>query len=719
MKKKQIKYTMARALLSDTLPYEIPLTFSNRHFYQFVNEFNIQFINDKSNSQSIICNLSDNKFEIILKLLFGTNKPLMGKKINIDEKMHRRVPFVFNIAHKANRFRELTIPHPKSQLELVAFYDVYKELILYYSNISLFSIRKPDKIAKFAYQNDNLHKMNLGDEDDAIESSDREYENLKTFFTYSQYPHIYKFYEDYRYHRAEKKYDKLFKFDISKCFDSIYTHSIGWAINSKEYAKEYCSSNGVAEFGNRFDKFMQNTNYGETNGIVIGPEFSRIFAEIILQKIDKTVEQRLKTRKENNLTFKRDYEVFRYVDDYFVFYNDDKVKEDVLTEYELMLKMYKMSISESKSIHYVKPLITELTIAKDKITNLIDTEIFLKIEKKDGKERISDFQINCNSKALITKFKTIIKESNVEYKDVMNFTLHLINKKVKQSISRYETYVDGLEKIRYESSFVADINSFTVEEWQKKVKQESLFNKYMWDLLDFVFFIYSVNPRVSFTVKLCHILSKILLTYKQRIQFKGSSEKIKRFTDQSKEFVFKKISDEIVFTLERRRLDKYIQVESLYLLIALAELGEQFRLTEEQLKQYFNLKLDEDRLVFQADINYFVITVLLFYIKNEKSYLPIKKAIKLQIICLFEKEERIEKRSSKSENVLLLFDIIVCPYLDAKFKREVLSLFGVTSANEQNIILNFKNVRKYWFTKWNNFNFAKELEAKIANELAY
>ncbi|MDD4993477.1 MAG: RNA-directed DNA polymerase [Paludibacter sp.] len=428
MKKKQIKYTMARALLSDTLPYEIPLTFSNRHFYQFVNEFNIQFVNDKSNTQSITCNLSDNTFEIILKLLFGTSKPLMGKKINIDDKMHRRVPFVFNIAHKANRFRELAIPHPKSQLELVAFYDVYKELILYYSNISSFSIRKPDKIAKFIYQNDNLHKMNLGDEDDAIESSDREYENLKTFFTYSQYPHIYKFYEDYRYHRAEKKYDKLFKFDISKCFDSIYTHSIGWAVNSKEYAKEYCSSN-AAEFGNRFDKFMQNTNYGETNGIVIGPEFSRVFAEIILQKIDKTVEQRLKTRKENKLTFKRDYEIFRYVDDYFVFYNDDKVKEDILTEYELLLKTYKMSISESKSIHYVKPLITELTIAKDKITDLIDNEIFLKIEKKDSKERICDFQINCNSKSLITKFKTIIKESNVEYKDVMNFTLYLYIKK--------------------------------------------------------------------------------------------------------------------------------------------------------------------------------------------------------------------------------------------------------------------------------------------------
>ena len=34
---------------------------------------------------------------------------------------------------------------------------------------------------------------------------------------------------------------------------------------------------------------MQNLNYGETNGIVIGPEFSRIFAELILQEIDKSV----------------------------------------------------------------------------------------------------------------------------------------------------------------------------------------------------------------------------------------------------------------------------------------------------------------------------------------------------------------------------------------------------------------------------------------------
>ena len=38
---------------------------------------------------------------------------------------------------------------------------------------------------------------------------------------------------------------------------------------------------------------MQEMNYNETNGIVIGPEFSRIFAEVILQQIDTSVEREL------------------------------------------------------------------------------------------------------------------------------------------------------------------------------------------------------------------------------------------------------------------------------------------------------------------------------------------------------------------------------------------------------------------------------------------
>lgn len=42
-------------------------------------------------------------------------------------------------------------------------------------------------------------------------------------------------------------------------------------------------------FGSKFDSLMQRMNYNETNGILIGPEVSRIFSEIILQAVDAEV----------------------------------------------------------------------------------------------------------------------------------------------------------------------------------------------------------------------------------------------------------------------------------------------------------------------------------------------------------------------------------------------------------------------------------------------
>ena len=73
--------------------------------------------------------------------------------------------------------------------------------------------------------------MLMGKKTDKMEMYFNEYENLKTFFSYKRYTNIYKFYEDYRYQRAEKKFSRLLKMDVQNCFDSIYTHSIAWAIN--------------------------------------------------------------------------------------------------------------------------------------------------------------------------------------------------------------------------------------------------------------------------------------------------------------------------------------------------------------------------------------------------------------------------------------------------------------------------------------------------------
>lgn len=273
------------------LPYEVPLTFSNRHFYQFLISNKIEYYD-----KSITWQGSNKALEMIIRLLFGigqdatvgTNNPI--RFINPTAKDKKKItftsiPFGYKISHKENEFRELTICHPRNQLQMIDFYHQFKELIIYYNSISPFSIRKPYRVSKFTFHKDKTHYDNLSSEEHKIEEHNKEYENLRSFFVYKDYSNVYKFYESRTFHYCEKKYNNLLKLDISKCFDSIYTHSLSWALLNKEAVKEKIKESNNT-FAGLFDELMRQLNYNETNGIIIGPEFSRVFAELILQSVD-------------------------------------------------------------------------------------------------------------------------------------------------------------------------------------------------------------------------------------------------------------------------------------------------------------------------------------------------------------------------------------------------------------------------------------------------
>ena len=381
-KKIPIKYSKERVILSDVLPFEIPITYSNRHFYNFLVKNKIKVTTNPNGSKKVVWQ-DDNLFiGEILKLLLGfrQDKVILNNEIEICSRTDlKKIPFSFKISHKENDFRDLTIIHPKNQLDIIEFYENYRDTILYYSNISQFSIRKPNKVAKYIYQTPRKLKKEFGKEIE--EKNDTEsktkYENLKHYFHIKEYSNIHRFYESYQYHQCEKKYNKLYKFDISKCFDSIYTHSIAWALLNKEIVKDTLPD-ADSTFAGLFDKLMQNLNYGETNGIIIGSEFSRIFAELILQQIDKTVYHEL---RKDGIIHKKDYEVFRYVDDYFVFYNDEATKETIQSVYKLELRKYKLYLNDSKAKLYDKPIITELSIAKQKISDLLNKDLAFKVNE--------------------------------------------------------------------------------------------------------------------------------------------------------------------------------------------------------------------------------------------------------------------------------------------------------------------------------------------------
>lgn len=641
-RKKYIGYPKERAILSDVHPYELPITFSNRYLYRFIVSNNINLEGNIITYKDDFTDGDATSFKEILKILF--HKDFNNK----DDYKFRRIPFTYKITHKENDFRQLALLHPINQLNIINFYDQYKSSILYSCQISNFSLRRPIKVARFTFFNDKLHQQNKGDRNDFLELDGFEYEDLKTFFVYKKYNNIYKFYEDYRFHRAEKKFNFLFKFDINKCFDSIYTHSISWAVLGLDAVKENVEAS-KNNYSGIFDKLLQYANYGETNGILIGPEISRIFAEIILQRIDKDLE--IEIINSLKLKNKEHYELYRYVDDYFLFCDDENTKNEILKILKHKLKDYKLAINNSKSIDYTKPIITDITIAKDKINKLFKENPRFKISELESEVGVLEendnefkfikhkFSFYFNSDHLITDYKILIKESNIDYKDVLNYSLALLNNIIERNLVSFEkVYFEYLSKIKSEDNQKNENDLYIIE---------SEFTKHIVKFIDFIFFIYSVSPRVNSTIKICHILSKILSFY--NLKEKKSNNKKIIFQTNNRHKVYKKILDESTLIIKKNKLNPYSQLEILYLLTLIKELGKDFRLPINILEEFIGCeKIDDTKQIKYEHLNYFSITVLLYYLGDTLLYNDLKNMIINYTLSYIEKTP-IEKRSKSSE----------------------------------------------------------------------
>jgi hypothetical protein len=682
----KLKYTKERTILSDVLPYETPLIFSNRYFYRFLTQYHISFNNETIEWQS---SSQDQTLEEIISLLFGIKKKrnIEEKDIGNNKKLFNfsrnnksvsfiSIPFAYKIAHKETEYRELAIPHPRNQLQMIAFYDHYKELILYYCSLSSFSIRKPHRIAKSLFFKDKTHYTNLSKEESKLEQHDQEYENLKSFFVYKDYSNIYKFYESYQFHRCEKKYNHLMTLDISKCFDSLYTHSISWALLSKNIVKEKLPESKKT-FAGLFDKLMQQLNYNETNGIIIGPEFSRIFAELILQSVDHELARILNKKYKHKV----DYEIFRYVDDYFIFYNDDLIKEYIVKHLQLSLKEYKLYLNSEKQVIYNKPIITEITIAKQRVKELFNQKLVLQLREETSNPEDNDKKqytgyIKIYSNSLITKFKIIIKECNVEYRDILNYSLSIIESQAKKILKDYE----------------------------KTQKNEEQLIAAILEIIEFVFFIYSVSPRVNTTIKLCRILATVIYFAKEEdIRF------------DLRDVMFKSIFDQTNFILDKNKHDENTQVETLYLLVVLSELGKNYWLDDKKLCGYFGIEMTENNeFVSNKNFNYFSFVILLFYMKDKVRYSGIREFIEKKINETFENKKTLIHKDA--ELMLLLMDTLACPYLSDQMKKNLLEKYDVTDTNLQTNIIN-KSKKQQWFVTWNKFDFRKELDAKRSKEV--
>lgn len=675
-----------RSVLTDMLPFEVPPTFSNRGYYRFLVNNGIDI---ESGELRWVC--ETDSLDKTMGLLFGIKpntdiatsivsewgkqKTLRSVPINACEMA--TIPFNFRVAHNLDG-RTLSVIHPRNQVAVASFYAAHSALIIYHTSVSEFSIRHPVSVSRYAYFKDRLHEERL-DASAGIEESDREYEQLGSYFVYRKYRNIHRFFESHEYHRSEKKYDAMVQIDVSKCFDSIYTHSLPWAVMGKDQTKFNLDKSKVT-FGGRFDALMQSLNHKETNGIVIGPEFSRIFAEIILQSVDKDLIIKLSDRE--NLTHKVDYEIFRYVDDFFVFYNDDSTQLKIFEMLQQVLRSKKLSINTAKVKHYKKPIITEITIAKERISILLNDEICPVCEEEIPADPFGTPQqaLACpvNSNRLIIRYKAAIREAGVTYGDLLNYTFAITESKVEKLFNAY----------------VAS---------DKSDRDRRRLSGALLSIMEFAFFVYSASPRVNHTIRLCRMITASTAF----LQAKG-------FPYEHKHLLFKYVYDNVLQQLDKNTMSVHREVESLYLLISLSQIGREYWLPISVLLRHFLIKEDDTGSYDRPSgfMNHFSITVLLSYIKDKVRYVKLKAFVEEHIIA---KLEYIRAHCpNDAEALILLLDLAVCPHISAATKGRIGQIFGLDSA----ALTSVQSSNDQWFTAWGDkFNLGKELEAKRSREV--
>lgn len=135
--------------------------------------------------------------------------------------------------------------------------------------------------------------------------------------------------------------------DVSSFFPSIYTHTIPWALHGKEVVKK---ERGEKYFGNILDSRCADIQDGQTIGLPIGPDTSHIVAEIIGVAIDLELKAMMKKWPSG----------FRYVDDYFLFFESREEAEKCLAQLAKCITNYELQMNPAKTrIVEVKELVEE------------------------------------------------------------------------------------------------------------------------------------------------------------------------------------------------------------------------------------------------------------------------------------------------------------------------------------------------------------------------
>jgi hypothetical protein len=124
--------------------------------------------------------------------------------------------------------------------------------------------------------------------------------------------------------------------DVANCFGSIYTHSLEWAIQGYEEAKERLRERGGEKhWSTALDVALRNAKRNETSGLPVGPSSSSIAVEIILAAVDRELAGK--------------YRFVRYIDDYTAYCQTHIQAQEFVRALSNALSRYRLTLNLSKT----------------------------------------------------------------------------------------------------------------------------------------------------------------------------------------------------------------------------------------------------------------------------------------------------------------------------------------------------------------------------------
>lgn len=640
MHKKLInKKEYVRAILTDTLPYETPFFFTNEKLFNALN------------SEEPFSGLPE-----IAKLLLNHNKSSR--------------PFAYSVQKGGRSKRKLAIPHPASQIKISEFYRDFDGFIENLCTRSSYSLRFPSRIGShyFETQFSNGETIETGVEADIDPASFYEQRRwASTYFFYRHFTHMHKFYASKEFSRLEQKYGMLMQVDISKCFESIYTHSISWAVRGKEFSKNTID---FQSFESRFDKIMQNANWSQTNGIIVGPEASRIFSEIIMQAIDRRIEQEV---IKNNL----DVTIRRYIDDFLMFGNTEKdlleCKQIIQTE----IQEFNLHLNESKTSLSKRPLVSPLTIARDEVHEELGK--FFSLARESLKTPIGGNPVHhfpsTAADRTIANIRKICRKHNIEYATLASPALAVIARNLNRLRIRFAHAATESPKPKYARTIINEA-------------------------LRIAHFITSMDIRVATSHKLAKIYYEISFLAK-KLGVENNA-------------LHGQIIDGMRTILNTAVELKISGPEVVNLLIAVeAVCNRSHPISIDDLAK--SLGIGPDWVISTKKMNYFDLVTVLYFGRRKQEFKIACSAVISEI------ESRISSSGGelpfRTTETLLFFDFLSCPHIDQERKKLMVKTVNKAVGSNINDITAIEHAKRLGaslgFISWNGAqHFRSLLERK-------